>query len=387
MSIPQILSDQPIKYYPAELYTKKCWYVQYSVFDPYNQRMVSKRIKINRIKNITERRRFAHRLKRELNNKLENGWNPFIKVEAKRQFEKFVDVIKLYKKAEYKNFEAETIRTLDSYFVKLIEFSDKTDRNLLAGSFTELMASNLMMEIKLDEKIGSRTYNNNLQFFKRFFNWMVVGKFTDENPFRNIPPIPKRLIKKTRKALTREEIRNLVEYLEINNPRFLAACLLIYYCLLRPDDLQHLKPSSFDFKNKTIRINADNTKNDNNSFRVIPIVLERYLNALDIENTNPDYYIFSEKKSFLFTSGRTKIDKRYFAKYWSEIIRPALNFGKELQFYSLKDSGITNLMSDGISPVFVQKQADHSSLETTNLYTDKNLPEGYEQLRNLAKPV
>jgi integrase/recombinase XerD len=148
-----------------------------------------------------------------------------------------------------------------------------------------------------------------------------------------------------------------------------------------------LQRKNFDFERHVINIYADDTKNDNSSFRVIPVCLEKYLKVLNIESLESTDYIFSDHSLYSFNPGKKLIDKRYFAKYWSDKVRPALGFGMELQFYSLKDTGITNLMSDGISPVFVQKQADHSSLETTNMYTDKNLPEGFDQLRNLAKPV
>ena len=387
MSITQILSERIINYYPAELHTKKIWYVQYSVFDPYTQKMVSKRIKLNHIKNVTERRKFAQNLKREINNKLESGWNPLIKAEAKKQFVKLSDVITKYKNSEYKNFEGETLRTYNSYFVKLNTYILAIDKNLLSGNFNETHASNFCLQLKNDKKIGARTYNNNLIFFKRFFGWCVDNKFIVDNPFLHQKPINKRLIKKTRKALTREELRALIDFLTVNNPRYLSACMLIYYCCLRPDDLQQLQKRNFDFKNHIIKIYPEATKNDNLSYRVIPLALEKYLQYLNIDKLNEDEYLFSCSVKYTFAPGTTVIDKRYFSNYWNLTIRKNLNFGKELQFYSLKDTGITNLMSDGISPIFVQKQADHSSLQTTTLYADKSLPEGFDQIRNLAKSI
>jgi len=387
MSIPQILSQPLTTYYPAELHDGQCWYVNFYAFNPYSKKMEEQRVKINHIKPISERRRFAKNLIRNINNKLESGWNPFIKLESKKQFKKLTLIIETYKKAEYKSFEDETIRTYDSYFNRLIELINKVDREMLCGSFTERIASDFMLDLKMDETICNRTYNNNLLFYRRFFKWMITYKYVDQNPFINIPTISKKFIKKKRRALTREDIRALVEYLEIVHPRFLAACLLEYYCLLRPDDLQMLQRKNFDFKRNVINIFANDTKNDTSSFRVIPICLEKYLKVLDIESLESNDYIFSDHSKYCFAPGKKIMDKRYFANYWAAIVRPALGFGMELQFYSLKDTGITNLMSDGISPVFVQKQADHSSLETTNMYTDKNLPEGYTQLRNLAKPV
>lgn len=62
---------------------------------------------------------------------------------------------------------------------------------------------------------------------------------------------------------------------------------------------------------------------------------------------------------------------RKFASYWSYVIRPSLGFPKELQFYSLKDTGITNMVNSGVPLTSVQQQADHSSLAITSIYIGK----------------
>lgn len=387
MSIPQIISNQAITFYPAELHTGKCWYVNYYAFNPYTGRLQEKRIKLNRIVCKVTRRRFAQNLKKEINRKLESGWNPFIKAETKKQFTSLLDAIEKWKKTEYKYFDGDTFRTYDSYLARLEAYITTIDRNMSCGMFTDRLATDFMLSIKISDKIGSRTYNNNLLFYKRLFKWLKAKFYIENNPFLEIETISKKTYKKTRKALTREQLHAMIEYLEKDNPRFLAASMLMYYCLLRPDDLHELKKGNFDFENHLIKIFPESTKNSHFSFRVIPLALEPYLEVLNIPSLPDTDYIFSEKLKFSFKSGPEKIDKRYFSKYWSEKLRPAMGWGLELQFYSLKDTGITNLMSDGISPVFVSKQADHSSIEITNIYIDKSLPEGYEQIRNLAKKI
>ena len=65
-------------YFPAILSAGKEWMVIYYVFDPFTGKMIRKRVKINRIKNIAERRKFARKLIIDINKRLESGWNSYL---------------------------------------------------------------------------------------------------------------------------------------------------------------------------------------------------------------------------------------------------------------------------------------------------------------------
>jgi integrase len=52
-----------------------------------------------------------------------------------------------------------------------------------------------------------------------------------------------------------------------------------------------------------------------------------------------------------------------------------------MKLYSLRDSGIIQMLQDGISPEEVMKQADHSSLEITTIYVKHANPSGSEQIK------
>ena len=56
-----------------------------------------------------------------------------------------------------------------------------------------------------------------------------------------------------------------------------------------------------------------------------------------------------------------------------------------LQFYSLKDTGITNMLEDGVATNEVQGQADHSSLEMTSVYARKVTPRSKIDIRKKPK--
>lgn len=52
-------------------------------------------------------------------------------------------------------------------------------------------------------------------------------------------------------------------------------------------------------------------------------------------------------------------------------MRKELGFGSEYQFYSLKDTGITDLLNSGVPSLSVRDQARHSELATTEKYIEK----------------
>ena len=81
-----------ISYIPARLTEGKEWYVSYYVIYPPTGQMRRKRIKINRIKSATLRRKMARRLIVDINLKLDKGWNPFIEEAAPKGFRHFWDV-------------------------------------------------------------------------------------------------------------------------------------------------------------------------------------------------------------------------------------------------------------------------------------------------------
>lgn len=386
MTVNTTSPNPRLTYYPAYLTEGKIWYITFYVECPYSGKMIMKRIKVNRIKSIPERRKYARNLVKELNIRLANGWNPIIEDTKAKHFHTLASAVETYKKTKYKELEANSIRSYESYLKKLTEYIEHIDQNMYCISFDKDKASEFMLWIKEDPKIGNRTYNNYLKYYQTFFMWMQEVNYISINPFRGLPKVSKKLTKKNRKYIPSKELNMITDYLAKHNPRFLAASMLMYYCCLRNGDLCYLKPSSFDMKNKLININADETKNDNDSKRVIPKALEKYLDILNIENTPRDWYLFSGK-NYTFDAGKEQLNSRYFSKYWSDKIRPALKLPMNLQFYSLKDTGITNLLSDGVSPAAVQGQADHSSLEVTTQYVHTKTPAGFKQLRDLAKDI
>jgi hypothetical protein len=56
---------------------------------------------------------------------------------------------------------------------------------------------------------------------------------------------------------------------------------------------------------------------------------------------------------------------------WSKI-RAELNFKAEYQFYSLKDTGITELFLLNVAVIKIRDQARHHDIKITETYTPRN---------------
>ncbi len=376
-----------VRFYPAEICENKDWYVKFYVWNPFRGCMALRRVKVNRVKNIRERRMFARNLAREINAKLEAGWNPFVEQETRKGFHKFLDALDTYMSVQEKEREANSLRCYKSFVKKLTTWLCEVYRrpDLYAYEFDKPLATAFMLWVKQQPKVSHRSYNNHLTFYRALFNWLVQFDYTKVNPFAAIKKNPKNLTKKNRKSFTNEQLRALVDFLKKENPRYLAACMLTYYCFLRPDDLTYLRAASIDLKNSVIKVNAEDTKNDNTSYKTIPLALEPYLECLQLDRCDKNHYVFGHHKKF--TPSAKRIDSREVARYWSTVVRKKLSWGMELQFYSLKDTGISNLLADGVGANYVQGQADHSSLEVTNEYVVSRTPEGHEMIRQRARVI
>ena len=137
---------------------------------------------------------------------------------------------------------------------------------------------------------------------------------------------------------------------ERNEKHFLLACYLLYYCFIRPVEMTRLRVRDFNLKESTITIPAESAKNKTTQTVTVPKKVLLYAIDLGIFATPMDNFIFS----YNLRPGRTE--------------KP-LGLKKEWKFYSLKDTGITEMCDRNMATIAVRDQARHSSLAITDIYT------------------
>ena len=99
---------------------------------------------------------------------------------------------------------------------------------------------------------------------------------------------------------------------------------------------------------------------------------------LKVLSCRSDFYLFSED----FRPGPERRSEKFFRDYWHLNIRKDLKLPKEYKFYSLKDTGITNMLKANTDILSVRDQARHSSILITDIYTPQDIAEANEILVN-----
>ena len=193
---------------------------------------------------------------------------------------------------------------------------------------------------------------------------MLEKGYVKSRPTDGISPISKRLYKKERTVIPAEKVAKIAEYCRVHDRHFLLACYLLYYCFIRPVEMVRLRIDYFNLKAGTITIPAECSKNKKKQTVTLPKKVLKYALELGIFSEPIQYFIFSDG----LRPGRKEIDPKIFRDHWGKLRKP-LGLLREWKFYSLKDTGITEMLkSQKVSTIEVRDQARHSSLSITDIY-------------------
>ena len=345
------------------------WYIFYYVKNPQTGKMKRFRMKLNRIKPLRERRRAAKAIMADIDMRLAMGWSPLLDAVAPKNGTCLYEAFHAFLKVKEKETESNSIRCYKSFIKTFKAWLDKhgIDGTSCCTAITKGVAMEFMNDFEL--QLSAKTYNNYLSFYRSLFNWMKSKGYVADNPFEHMAKKAKRLTKKKRRILTDEELGRLWSFLEHENPEYMALCMICYCCFIRPKEIALLKCRDIDLRNQVIHVREEIAKNDNDSYRTIPDDLVAILSRLDL--SNPEQYVFGQHEHGDFRPGTKMICSRKIASWWNFHVRPACKFDMDVQFYSLKDTGITNMLGAGVSIDLVKKQADHSSITMTEIYVGR----------------
>lgn len=371
------------QFLPAKLHEGKSWFVSYYAYNPVSQKLERKRIKLNRIKPVSERRKFARELINNINQKLYSGWNPFIDPEAKKSYSKISQAVEHFLKIAQKKLSddvirEETFRDYVSYpknFLKWLEQKKRGD--IYVFEMDRKIIIDFLEHIYIERNNSATTRNNYLNFFRVFSGFLIDNGYLKHKPTEGISTI--RRNKKKRQPLKKEDLEKLRLFLYSKNKYYLLACEIEYYMFIRPKELSHVKIGDIDFEKRIIIVNEEVAKNRTTATITIPQKLYGLMIELKLKEYKPSYYLFSEN----FKPGKTHKSEKTFRDYWLNVIRKELKFPDFYQFYSLKDTGIIEMIKQVGSSVAVRDQARHHSIAITDKYAHGVLDKANQDIRNL----
>lgn len=354
---------------PVYRETEGCNYIEFYAFDPDLGRLRRKRIKTNRIKGIVKRRQYVRDVIKRITEQLTRGWNPWIAKDTAELYV-FSDALDRYETHINKMLESGYYRkeTYDGYKSRLKilrEYAQKKNPLYYVYQFDRRYCVEFLDYVFINRDNGAQTRNNYLNFLRILSGWLLEKGYVKVRPTDGISPISKRLYQKERTVIPLETISEISEYCRKNDRYFLLACYLLYYSFIRPVEMTRLKISYFNLQKGTATLPADVTKNGKRQTVTIPRKVWLYALELGVFSEPVQYYLFSDG----LRPGPTEIDSKIFRDHWSKL-RKALKLRKEWKFYSLKDTGITEMLKDNMPAIEVRDQARHSSLAITEIYTD-----------------
>ena len=370
---------------PARLATGKKWFIEYYIYNIELKKMVRKKIMLNSIEKLSERRAYANNLIRKLNSELAKGWNPYIEEENAKSYvllkTTLDDFIKLnQKKYTEGDIREATILSYQSYYNKINEYivSNKFV-DLYVYCFNKDFIVKYLDHIYHDLNLSSRTRDNYLKFIRLLCNYLVERSYFKVSPAEKINVLGKsKRAAKNRTVIPANIMEKVSEYLKAHNKNFLLAAQILYFCMVRPKEMSYIKIRHIDLNRSIIFIPGETAKNYKDAVVTIPASLNALISEMGIMEYPSDYYLFSES----FKPGREHTKEKQFSRYWERHVRKDLGLPLTLKFYSLKDTGITDMIRKYNDPIIARDQARHHDLSITNIYTPSDLMRGNERIKS-----
>ncbi len=367
--------SEVLNYTIPKLHTGKTWYVDFFSFDPAEGRMKRKKYMLDGIKKVSDRRRRAADMIESLYRQLRNGWSPWVNVDDNRGYTLFADALHKY---EVGLDKLPKLKTRQSYLSRLNVMREYMASMVLPPKYvyqyTTAFVSDFLDWLYYERDVTGRTRNNYRGWCSSLAAYLIEREYISTNPVSKIRNVPED--GKKRQPLTVQMLSAMSSYLQEHDKKFLLACMMEYYTMIRPEELSNIKIGDISIKEQSVFIPAEISKNKRDGKVGLNDTVVRLMLDLGVLTAPAHYYLFGDKLRTCDTKGSSEMFRRQWIK-----LRNRLKWGDQYQFYSLKDSGIRDLAnSQGI--VIARDQARHTDISTTNKYLQGRDAPVHEQTKH-----
>jgi len=225
---------------------------------------------------------------------------------------------------------------------------------------------------KADGKpLGVTTQRNRLGAVQRFFRWLCRENLIPANPAADLE-LPRKPAKTLPKALSKEELAALFAVPDTGDVLGIRdRCMLelLYSCGLRRSELTRLDVEDFDPGREVLTVR----KGKGGKSRTLPTGehalhwLKRYL-----DQSRPRLEIETNEHAMFLSGYGTRLNPNYFGN-WVKRTMKAVGIEKTGSCHLLRHSCATHMHDNGADIRFIQQLLGHSSLETTQIYTEVSI--------------
>ncbi|MBL7952241.1 MAG: site-specific integrase [Flavobacteriales bacterium] len=356
-------------------------YVDYYVRNPVTGKLQRMRIKLNRFKGQAARLAYGRQLVEVLTVKLREGWTPWqsvpdpmaepLTVSLSHAFDQWQRI----KAKHTRHSSPYSYSSMGAIFLKWAVLQGLGDKS--PAEFTRSVAMRFMQYLSDTRSASNRTWNNYRVFGAMFFGYCVQRDYTKTNPFKDIKAL--RTQGKSREYLTDGERLEMMHWILNNEPDFMLPCILVFGSLIRPGELRRLRIEHVDIANQVIMLPAETTKTGVERTPAIPNWMMPYLYKAEIHRAPSRSWLIGSR----FTPGDTPLARNSLNRIWTKM-REELRWPSSKQLYSLRDTGIIQLLRDGVDLLHVMQQAGHTEISTTNKYLKHAFPNGPAEVREKA---
>ena len=355
--------------------------VEFYAKNPFTDALKRYRLRFNHIPgDRREKIKYAENVAADINIKLRDGWLPELQLDTKNNYVQMERAVSKFIETRRREFSLDTVRMYTSFWSVMGEWLQKRyKQEIFVVQIDKAVAANFCRYLTVDREVSMRTFNNYLTGLNAMFRWFVDTGYHTYNPFESIKK--KKVPTKRRMFLNEEERKQVKNYWLTENRDFFRMILMSHFTILRRKELTLIKVEHLNLDKKLLFVPAENSKNKKDYYVTIPDALMSWIKELKPENYPGHYFLFSGH--YLYP-GTERIQPKWISDQWAKM-RKALCFSSRLQFMSLRDTGIRQLLRDGVSIDDVMIQARHWSLEVTKTYLIHDNAEANNSIATKAK--
>ena len=284
---------------------------------------------------------------------------------------KFLDYISVEKR-----YSQNTLVSYKKDLEDLLLFISETEGTEDLKKVDKKIIRNFIVSLS-EKKIQKRSINRKLSSLRSFYLYLLKIGEIQVSPLETIPSL--KFYAEKQIPISEEEMENLGEILESESGNSLEKLIIetLYQTGMRKSELCNILLEQVDFSKSEIFV-----KGKGNKQRVVPIsenLLKQMREYIAIRKPNEDYGIY-----FFVRENGKKLSEKFVYSVVNRYLS-LITLKKKKSPHILRHSFATHVLNNGAEISKVKKILGHSSLASTQVYTNGNI-EQLKRVFNQAHP-